>query len=41
MKVRVDAEGGRIFEVPVERKMFDEKKVGDSLMFLRPRGERQ
>jgi len=40
LKVRVDPEGGRIFEVPVEKKMFDEKKVGDSLMFLRPPSER-
>ncbi|HEX5177449.1 MAG TPA: hypothetical protein VFV83_10490, partial [Chthoniobacteraceae bacterium] len=41
LKVRVDAEAGRIFEVPVERKLFNEKKVGDSLMFLRPPSERQ
>jgi hypothetical protein len=41
LKVRVDAEGGRIFEVPVEKALFNEKKVGDALMFLRPPSERQ
>lgn len=41
LKARVDAEGGRIFEVPVEKAMFEQKKVGDSLTFLRPPSERQ
>ena len=39
-KARVDAEGGRIFEVPVEKPMFEAKNIGDSLTFLRPRSER-
>ena len=41
LKVRVDAENARVFEVPVEKTMFEEKKVGDPLTFLRPRSERQ
>lgn len=40
-KVRVDSEGGRIFEVPVEKALYDTKKIGDGLTFLRPPGERQ
>jgi hypothetical protein len=40
-KVRVDTEGGRIFEVPVEKALYDTKKIGDPLTFLRPPSERQ
>jgi len=39
LKVRVEEEN-REFEVPVEKKVFEAKKVGDSLSFLRPPSER-
>lgn len=35
LKVRVEKEGGREFEVPVEKAVYEVKKVGDSLTFLR------
>lgn len=41
LRVRVDSEAGRIFEVPVEKSVYDTKKVGDPLTFLRPPSERQ
>jgi hypothetical protein len=41
LRVRVDSESGRIFEVPVEKSVYDAKKVGDPLTFLRPPSERQ
>ena len=41
LRVRVDSEAGRIFEVPVEKSIYDTKKVGDPLTFLRPPSERQ
>ena len=41
LKVRVDNEGGRIFDVPVQREVYEAKQEGDSLSFLRPPSERQ
>lgn len=41
LKVRVDSEKGRIFEVPVEKSLYDFKKVGDSLTFMRPPSEQR
>ena len=40
LKVRVDAEGERLFEVPVEKEVYDGKRLGDALTFLRPASER-
>ncbi len=40
LKVRVEAEN-RTFEVPVEKEVFESKKVGDSLTFLRPPSEQR
>jgi hypothetical protein len=39
--VRVDSEAGRTFDVPVEKDVYEGKKVGDPLTFLRPASERQ
>jgi hypothetical protein len=41
LEVRVASEGGRIFYVPVEKSVYDNKTVGDPLTFLRPRSERR
>lgn len=41
LKVRVDSEAGRVFEVPVEKSLYDFKKVGDSLTFMRPPSEQR
>jgi hypothetical protein len=41
LKVRVDSEQGRIFEVPVEKSLYDLKKVGDPLIFMRPPSEQR
>ena len=41
LKVRVDAEKGRVFEVPVAKSLYDLKKVGDSLTFIRPPSEQR
>lgn len=41
LKVRVDGEGGRVFEVPVEKSLYDLKKVGDPLIFMRPPSEQR
>ncbi len=41
LKVRVDAEKGRVFEVPVAKELYDLKKVGDSLTFIRPPSEQR
>lgn len=41
LKVRVEAEGGRLFEVPVEKVLYDAKRVGDSLTFIRPPSEQR
>ena len=38
LKVRVDAEN-RTYEVPVDQPLYDSKKVGDSVTFIRPRSE--
>lgn len=41
LKVRVDSEQGRVFEVPVEKSLYDLKNVGDSLTFMRPPSEQK
>jgi hypothetical protein len=41
LKVRVDAEGGRVFEVPVPKSMYEAKAVGESLTFVRPPSEQK
>jgi hypothetical protein len=41
LKVRVDAEDGRVFEVPVAKELYDFKKVGDPLTFIRPPSEQK
>ena len=41
LKVRVDAEGGRVFEVPVSKGVYVSKKEGDSMTFIRPKSEQQ
>ena len=40
LKVKVQKEQ-RVFEVPVEKALFEAKRVGDQLTFLRPPSERQ
>ncbi len=40
LKVSVDP-AQRIYEVPVEQYVFDSKKVGDSLTFIRPPSEQK
>jgi hypothetical protein len=40
LKVRVDPDG-RIYEVPVEEPQYHSKKVGDTLIFLRPPSEQR
>lgn len=39
LKVRVETESGRVFEVPVEKSLYELKKVGDPLTFMRPPSE--
>ena len=41
LKVRVDAEEGRVFEVPVSQTAYRMKNVGDTLEFIRPRSEQK
>ena len=41
LKVRVDADGGRVYEVPVAKGLFEAKKEGDSVTFMRPRSEQR
>jgi hypothetical protein len=41
LKVRVDSEGGRVFEVPVSKATYESKKPGDSLEFMRPLSEQK
>ena len=41
LKVRVDAEEGRVFEVPVSQTTYRLKDVGDTLEFIRPRSEQK
>lgn len=40
LKVRVEKEN-RTFEVPVEKPIYESKRVGDPLTFLRPPSERR
>ena len=40
LKVRVEAEN-RVYEVPVEKPMYEVKKEGDSMTFLRPESEQR
>lgn len=40
-KVRVDSEGGRVFDVPVAKAAYQAKKEGDSMTFVRPRSEQK
>jgi hypothetical protein len=41
LKVRVDSEGGRLFDVPVSQAIYESKKPGDSLEFMRPLSEQK
>ena len=41
LKVRVDADGGRVYEVPVAKGLFEAKKEGDKATFIRPRSEQK
>ncbi len=41
LKVRVAAEKGRVFDVPVEKSLYTLKGVGDSLTFIRPPSEQK
>ena len=41
LKVRVDSEGGRVFEVPVTKGIYVSKTTGDSLTFIRPKSEQK
>jgi hypothetical protein len=40
LKVRVEAEQ-RVYEVPVEKPMYESKKEGDAMTFLRPESEQR
>ena len=40
-KVRVDSEGGRVFDVPVSKATYQTKKEGDSMEFVRPKSEQR
>ena len=40
LKVRVEKES-RVYEVPVEKPMYEAKKEGDELTFLRPESEQR
>jgi hypothetical protein len=41
LKVRVEAEQGRVFEVPVAKSLYDLKGAGDKLTFIRPPSEQR
>ena len=41
LKVRVDSESGRVFDVPVAKAVYQMKKDGDSLTFVRPKSEQK
>ena len=41
LKVRVEAGGGRIYEVPVAKGLFEAKQEGDQVTFMRPRSEQK
>ena len=40
LKVRVEKES-RVYEVPVEKPMYESKKEGDAMTFLRPESEQR
>ena len=40
LKVRVESEN-RVYEVPVEKPMYESKKEGDAMSFLRPESEQR
>ena len=40
-KVRVDSEGGRVFDVPVTKAAYLARKEGDSMTFVRPKSEQK
>ncbi len=40
LKVRVEAQN-RVYEVPVEKPMYQSRKEGDSMTFLRPESEQR
>ena len=40
LKIRVEAEN-RIYEVPVEKPVYQSKKSGDSMTFMRPESEQR
>ncbi len=40
LKVRVEAEN-RVYEVPVEKPVYESKKEGDAMSFLRPESEQR
>ena len=40
LKVRVEPEN-RVYEVPVEKPMYESKKEGDAMTFLRPESEQR
>ena len=41
LKVRVAAEGGRVFDVPVTKATYQMKKEGDAMEFVRPKSEQK
>ncbi len=41
LRVRVDSEQGRVFDVPVARFLYETKKTGDLLTFIRPPSEQR
>lgn len=41
LKVRVDSMQGRVFDVPVEKSLYEFKAVGDSLTFMKPPSEQR
>ena len=40
-KVRVDSEGGRVFDVPVPKSIYVSKNPGDAMTFIRPKSEQK
>ena len=40
-KIRVDSEGGRVFEVPVPKSVYVSKDKGDAMTFIRPQSEQK
>jgi hypothetical protein len=40
LKVRVEKEN-RVYEVPVEKTLYESRKAGDSITFVRPESERR